>query len=127
MTSQNPLGQIGWIDLTVENADEIRDFYQQVTGWSHSPVDMGDYQDYCMNPAGMDQPVAGICHRRGSNANMPPQWIIYINVDNLDASLQKCQSLGGKVVAAKRSVAGQGTMAVIQDPSGAVAALFESA
>lgn len=43
-------GQIGWLDLTVPDADSLREFYSDVTGWTPAPVSMGDYQDYCMNP-----------------------------------------------------------------------------
>jgi len=60
------LGQIGWIDLTVPNAEAVRDFYQHVTGWVPSPVGMGDYQDYCMTPPGAAQPAAGIWSRARS-------------------------------------------------------------
>ena len=31
--SSNDLGTINWRDLTVENAEEIRDFYSNVVGW----------------------------------------------------------------------------------------------
>ena len=77
-------GQIGWIDLTVPDASAVRDFYQSVTGWTPSPVDMGGYQDFCMHPAGEAQPVAGICHARGHNEGLPPVWLVYITVDDLD-------------------------------------------
>ena len=57
----NPeIGMIGWTDLTVENADEVRDFYQAVVGWTPAPVKMGDYNDYCMNAAGDEQTVADL-------------------------------------------------------------------
>jgi predicted enzyme related to lactoylglutathione lyase len=69
-------GQIGWVDLTVTDAEGIRDFYQQVTGWTPSPVQMGDYQDFCMVAPGNGQMVAGICHARGENAELPPVWMI---------------------------------------------------
>lgn len=50
MSEQNKphIGSIGWLDLTVENADAVRDFYQEVVGWTTSGVDMGGYSDYCM-------------------------------------------------------------------------------
>jgi hypothetical protein len=48
-------GQIGWIDLTVPDADGVRDFCRD---------SMGDYRDYCMNAAN-GQSVAAICHARG--------------------------------------------------------------
>src|ERR1035438_2493750 len=77
-------GQIGWIDLTVPDAAGLRDFYQAVTGWTHSPVKMGRYHDFCMHPPGDAQPVAGICHAKGENVGLPPVWLIYITVDDLD-------------------------------------------
>ncbi|MGB6336961.1 MAG: VOC family protein, partial [Thermoanaerobaculia bacterium] len=41
--SKPEIGKIGWTDLTVENADDVRDFYTAVVGWKPSPVDMGGY------------------------------------------------------------------------------------
>ena len=119
-------GQIGWIDLTVPNAEVVRAFYEQVTGWTASPVSMGDHNDYCMNPAGAGKPVAGVCHSLGENAAMPPVWMIYITVANLDESIRRCEELGGKIRVAERRIAGMGRFCVIEDPAGAVAALYQS-
>jgi predicted enzyme related to lactoylglutathione lyase len=118
-------GKIGWIDLTVPNAEALRDFYQSVTGWTASPVDMEGYQDFCMLPAGETQPVAGICHARGPNSELPPVWMVYITVDDLDESLRRCETLGGKLRMPVRSMGAMGRFCVIEDPAGAVAALFE--
>lgn len=117
-------GTISWTDLTIPNADAVRDFYAAVAGWQAQPVDMGGYSDYCMLPPGADAPAAGICHARGDNANLPAQWLIYITVPDLATSLAACAAQGGKVVAPVREMGG-GRMAVIQDPAGAVAALFQ--
>ena len=124
-------GQIGWIDLTVANATELRDFYQSVTGWIPAPVSMGSYQDYCMHPPGQEpgseQPVAGICHATGQNTGLPPVWLIYITVPDLDASLIACVEGGGKLLRATESMGNMGRFCVIQDPAGAACALFEPA
>lgn len=117
-------GSVSWFDLTVPNADEVREFYSAVAGWTASPVAMGGYNDYCMMPPGAEAPAGGICHRRGENANLPPQWLIYITVPDLRVSLAACERNGGCVVAPGRDMGG-GRMAVIQDPAGAVAALFQ--
>src|SRR5689334_21917788 len=120
-------GKIGWMDLTVADAPAIRDFYQSVTGWTPSPVEMGGYQDFCMVPPGETAPVAGICHARGPNTDIPPVWLVYITVDNLEESLQRCESLGGKRRSQIRGGGSMGRYCVIEDPAGAVAALFEPA
>ncbi len=120
------IGQIGWVDLTVPDADALRDFYREVVGWNVAPVDMGGYQDYCMNPPDDNQPAAGICHARGSNAGIPPVWLIYITVADLDRSIRQCLERGGKLRRAAASMGDMGRFCVIEDPAGAVAALFEA-
>ena len=115
-------GTISWQDLTVAEADGVRDFYQAVAGWKPEPVPMGAYSDYSMNVDGT--PVAGVCHARGLNADLPPQWLIYITVEDLDHSLAECHRLGGSLVSGPRSYGG-GRYCVIKDPAGAVCALYQ--
>ena len=118
------LGTISWADLTVEDADRLRDFYSAVAGWSPEPLPMGGYADYVMNDAG-GAAAAGICHARGSNADLPPQWIVYITVDDLNHSLSECIRLGGSLLTQPRSYA-DGRFCIIKDPAGAVCALYEA-
>jgi len=118
-------GTIGWIDLTVADAERVRQFYAEVTGWSSSPVDMGGYDDFTMAPPG-GAPVAGVCHARKMNADLPAQWMIYIVVSDLDASLRRATELGGRVVAGPKTMGGPGRYAVVEDPAGAVAALWQA-
>jgi predicted enzyme related to lactoylglutathione lyase len=122
----NP-GTIAWADLTVPQATKVRNFYAAVTGWKPAPVSMGSYNDYNMTDPETGKPAAGICHARGSNADLPPQWLIYIVVVDLNASLTECEARGGVVVAGPKSMGGQARYAVIRDPAGAMAALYEPA
>ncbi|MFQ5607866.1 MAG: VOC family protein [Candidatus Zixiibacteriota bacterium] len=116
-------GKIGWVDLTVEDADQALDFYTKVTGWKSTALSMGDYNDYCVGAEPDSNPVAGICHARGANSKVPPQWIVYITVADLDQSLAKCTELGGEILDGPRG-AGGGRIAIIRDPAGAVAGLY---
>ena len=118
-------GLVGWFDLAVDDADGIRDFYEKVVGWKSTGTDMGEYQDYCMSPAGSDEPIGGICHKKGPNAGMPSQWLMYINVENLDQSIKSCCDLGGKIVCEPRDLGSFGSVAVIEDPAGAVVAIIQ--
>jgi len=123
-------GTVGWFDLTVDNAAAVRDFYMAVVGWQKQGVEMTDgdetYLDYCMVPPGQEQPAAGICNRRGSNINLPPVWLIYFTVADLEASLNEVQERGGRVVCEPAAAGANGRFAVIEDPAGAVCALYES-
>ena len=122
---RNLVGAIRWTDLTVENAESVKDFYTQVVGWTASPVDMGGYSDFGMSAQGLSEPVAGICHARGTNAALPPQWLVYITVENVDRSIERCKELGGEVILEPKEMGSHGRFCVIKDPAGAVAALFQ--
>ena len=115
-------GTVSWQDLTVADAEGIRDFYQAVVGWKPERLAMGAYSDFVMNADGAA--IAGVCHARDGNADLPPLWIIYITVENLDHSIDECHRLGGSVVSGPRSYGG-GRYCVIKDPAGAVCALYQ--
>ncbi|HQS05440.1 MAG: hypothetical protein B7X86_13050 [Sphingobacteriales bacterium 17-39-43] len=117
-------GKIMWHDLTVDDAVQISDFYQQVTGWEKEGLSMGEYEDFLIKSPGDDEVVAGICHARGVNKDIPAQWLMYILVENLDESLETCKKLGGKVLGNKRKM-GEGYYCLIQDPAGAYVMLSE--
>jgi predicted enzyme related to lactoylglutathione lyase len=119
------IGRVAWVDLTVEHAELVGDFYAQVAGWTPAPVDMGDYADFNMLDAD-GQPAAGVCHARGVNSDLPPQWLMYITVADLDAALETCVGAGGEVVGGTRGLGALGRFAVIRDPAGAVAALYQA-
>ena len=72
----SPIGSINWVDLTVPKAGTVRDFYAEVVGWKPAEVGMDGYTDYCMNRPTDGQTVAGVCHQRGTNADLPSVWLI---------------------------------------------------
>ncbi len=121
--SSTSVGSIVWQDLTVPDAEQTSAFYANVVGWKMSPHDMGEYHDFnVQNEQG--EVVAGICHARGSNASIPPQWLLYVKVVDVDRSAQQCKELGGTVVDGPRLMGGS-KFCVIQDPAGAFLALVE--
>ena len=118
------VGTVVWTDLTVPDAESVKNFYCQVVGWKASPHNMGEYFDFDIQAPTNGQTVAGICHARGPNTNMPAQWIVYVVVKNAADSARKCEELGGKVVDGPRKM-GSGDFCVVQDPAGAMLALIE--
>ena len=118
------VGEIVWVDLTVPDAEKAREFYVAVTGWETTPFKMGEYNDYVVESPDTKETVAGVCHARGQNANMPPHWLIYIKVRSLDDSVAAAQRLGGAVLAGPKQFGGA-RFCVFRDPVGAVFALIE--
>ena len=124
MADQAEIGKIGWIDISVDDATGLRDFYASVVGWQPESASMGEYDDFTMTTPHGASAVAGVCHARGSNAELPRQWLIYITVADVDASARTCTEQGGKLIVEPKSM-GDARFCVIEDPAGAVAALYQ--
>src|SRR5690606_15439699 len=98
---KTPIGSIVSTDITVDAPKQLIEFYKEVIGWEEEGLLMkdesGTYTDYVMKD---DQGnwIGGICHHRGVNKGIPPQWIVYINVADIKQSIDKCLQLGGKVI-----------------------------
>jgi uncharacterized protein len=119
------VGSVAWIDLTVPDVEAVRDFYDEVVGWRHEPVDMGGYSDFCMaDPTGKQ--VVGVCHAHDSNAYLPPQWLVYFMVADLDSSLAKVIERGGRKIGEIRNMGATDRYCAIQDPAGAVCVLYQA-
>ena len=127
MSEPTKPGTIVWIDQTSKNAEEVKEFYSKVVGWKASPVSLGDYDDYNMMPPDSDDPTVGICHARGVNADLPVGWLMYIQVVDLDESIAECKKLGGKILVGPKGMGGKSRYCVLEDPAGAVVALFAPA
>ena len=114
------VGTIAWVDLTVEDAAAVSAFYASVVGWRVVEHPMaGGYNDYVMADAD-GGPGAGVCWRRGPNAALPPTWLPYVRVADLDASMSAVEAGGGSLVDGPRT-----GFAVVRDPAGAHLALFD--
>ena len=115
-------GAVSWMDLTVDDAERVRDFYRDVVGWETMALSMGDYDDYCMMAGDAN---FGICHHRGKNTGIPPYWIPYINVTDLDARMEQVKALGGEIVHGPRKMGEKARYCFIKDPAGAYCALYD--
>jgi predicted enzyme related to lactoylglutathione lyase len=105
----------------VANAEQVSDFYAQVVGWKKEPVSMGDYDDFNMNNS--LGTIAGICHAKGENTDLPPQWLMYVRVENAKISAQKTVELGGAILKGPTEYGGE-TYFIIRDPGGAILSVY---
>lgn len=117
------IGAIEWHDLTVPDAESLKDFYHDVVGWDIHAQSMGEYDDYSMLQPNTETAVAGVCHAKGPNANLPAQWLMYVRVASVTQSIETCLAKGGKLISGPTNF-GQQHYCVIQDPQGAVLALI---
>lgn len=119
-TPTDKLGHVVWMDLTAPDAEGLKDFYAAVVGWTATGVDMGGYQDFVMtapSKAGQLEGAVGVCHTRGSNAEIPAMWVPYFAVADLDKAVSTATSMGGTMIGDIRAF-GDSRFAIMKDPEG---------
>ena len=122
--SDNKIGTMAWLDLSVGNAENVKSFYEDVIGWKSESISMGDYDDYVMLEPINGEAVSGICHAQGVNKDLPPAWLPYFLVADIEASIAAVQAKGGALVTEVKSM-GSDKYAVIKDPAGAACAIYQ--
>jgi predicted enzyme related to lactoylglutathione lyase len=58
-------------------------------------------------------------------AMVPSYWMPYFQVDKVDASTSKAQGLGGTLMIGPHDIPGTGRFSIMNDPQGAMFAMFE--
>jgi predicted enzyme related to lactoylglutathione lyase len=127
MNKKPPQGRFCWNELMTNDSDKAREFYGELLGWKSEEVPVGD-KSYFMLKQG-EEGVGGMMQipkDKKEWANIPSHWISYISVDNLDITLIKAQKLSAKIVVPATNVGDHGRFAIIQDPTGAQVAFWQS-
>ncbi len=114
-----------WHEVMTNDVAAAKTFYTSLLGWSAQDLQMptgpytlfmkgGEQVAGCMAiPQGNGQPVC------------PPNWLSYLRVDDVDATVARARELGARVDVAGMDIPGIGRFAVLGDPTGATFALFQ--
>jgi predicted enzyme related to lactoylglutathione lyase len=115
----NAPGALVWNELASPDLDASSAFYDSLFGWKTTPFE--------------DSPTPYLSIKNGGASNggmreldspgMPPNWMVYFGVQDIDAGLAKVKELGGMVHAGPIDIQ-MAKIAVVQDPQGAVFALY---
>jgi predicted enzyme related to lactoylglutathione lyase len=119
-------GQFVWYDLMTTDPEAAKRFYSPLGGWSTMPFEKSDPQNPYTMWTHNGEPIGGVARLTGEQRarGIPPHWMPSVEVNNVDSSLRQAQSLGGKVVMGPMDVPDTGRYAIIQDPQGAMLAIF---
>jgi predicted enzyme related to lactoylglutathione lyase len=111
------------VELHTDDAGKALAFYKKVFGWSSKELKFGEsvYNELAREGG---KGAGGIT---GKSMPSPNAWLSYVVVDDVDASAKRAALLKGKVLAPPADIPNIGRFAVIQDPTGAVLALFKGA
>lgn len=97
----------------------LQAFYAQLFDWE---VDASNPMDYGLVATQDGQGIGGgIAGSEGE-----PQVTVYVAVDDLDASLQRAEQLGGRIVSPPMGVPGGPIIAKFADPDGNVLGLMKA-
>ena len=119
-------GTFCWVELATSDAKAAKAFYGELFGWNVEDQEVPGGMSYSMlKRKGKD--VAGLYEITAEmkSQGVPPHWLSYVSVANADESATKAKSLGGTVLKDPFDVMDIGRMAVIQDPTQAVFALWQ--
>lgn len=117
--------QFCWVELSTTDPAAAKQFYAKIFGWQLSDMESPN-GSYTVAKVG-DGNVCGmmLLPEEAKKMGAPPNWLSYVAVSDANAAVQKIESLGGKVLKAPFEAGGMGVMAVIQDPTGAVFAIWQ--
>ncbi len=108
-------GSFIWYELMTSDLDAAIAFYGKVVGWEVKPGETPG-MDYRIIHAGTDR-VGGMM--QAPDPNMPPAWLAYVDVADVDAEVSAFEAAGGKVWWPANTLDGVGRMAMVADPQGA--------
>jgi predicted enzyme related to lactoylglutathione lyase/membrane protease YdiL (CAAX protease family) len=119
-------GTFSWADLGTPDPAAAKHFYTGLFGWSFDDRPMSNDEHYTMLLQD-GKSVAALYQQQADqrSAGIPPHWLPYVTVESADRVSAQAAELGGTVLAQPFDVQEHGRMAVIQDPTGAVVALWE--
>jgi predicted enzyme related to lactoylglutathione lyase len=113
------VGQASWHELMTTDAPAALKFYSEIFGWQPSEaMDMGPLGKYHMfnRPHGM---IGGMMNKPPEMANVPPHWMIYFRVPDINAAVERIKANGGQVVNGPMEVPGGDMVLNAIDPQGA--------
>ncbi len=113
-------GRVGWHELHAADWQKAFAFYGELFGWQRAGAESGPADGYQLFSAG-GQTIGGMSTKRPTDP--VPYWVFYINVDDIDAAIERVKTGGGQVFDGPLEMPGGNWIARCGDPQGAAFAL----
>lgn len=113
---ENEHGAMTWREVNTPDAAAAQIFYTQLLNLTANKMEMQGTDYYVLQRG--DDMLAGILQMDENWVGIPPHWMGYFVVDNLDASIERAVAAGGKVHVPPFDVP-YGRTTVLSDPFGA--------
>lgn len=120
-------GEFCWAELATNDLGACKEFYKNVFGWEIAKSKNEFGMEYCEYNLPGEFPMGGMFEMQpemyGGN-KMPPHFMNYIAVDDVDSLAERVQSLGGELCHPPMDIPNVGRMVTIKDPTGAAVTLI---
>jgi hypothetical protein len=120
------------LELHTNDRHKAKGFYERLFGWRFEDIEvpgMGTYTTFDAGggsgEAARGGPGGGITQMAGPGA--PTMWLPYVLVEDVERFAVLARELGGRVVTGPIDIPHAGRLAVLEDPSGAVFGIWQSA
>ena len=120
-TVKTRVGRFVWHEQVSSDPKQAQEFYTQLFGWGTEVFKPGEI-DYAMISSG-GQSHGGF--GKAMEGAPPPHWLSHVGVANVDETLLKVESAGGKLAAGPFEMGEVGRMAIVTDPQGAFVSLYQ--
>jgi len=116
------LGEFSWHELVTTDADAAVSFYSELFGWTEMDrFDMGPMGIYHLY--GRNGRQLGGMFTKTADMPMPPMWLEYVLVEDVNKGAETVKAGGGQVVVGPMEVPGGDFIVQCMDPQGAMFAL----
>jgi len=109
-------GLVHWVELQSTNASADLAWLKSTFGFTTDEMPMPTGQYHILKRG--DEPSGGVMAL--DNNDMPANWMVWINVADVDETMSKAQKHAGEVIAPVFAIPEVGRMGVIKDPAGGV-------
>jgi uncharacterized protein len=114
----NARGALSWNELASPDMEASAGFYRELFGWQIEPIDGAAMSYLVIQNQGHGN--GGI---RPAQGQEPSYWLVYLGADDINADTSKAGELGATTLVEPTDI-GMGHISVLQDPQGAVFALY---
>lgn len=108
------------LELTTPDTAKAKEFYGKLFNWTFTDNDMGNMVYSTFKPD--SGPGGGLMTMPGA----PTQWLAYVGVEDIHAATAKAKSLKATIVHDVQEIPNVGWFSILNDPTGAMIALFQT-
>jgi predicted enzyme related to lactoylglutathione lyase len=117
-----PPGEWYWNELWTVDAKAAVAFYEQVLGYAHEEMNMGEHGTYYVLKS-QGRARGGVF--QSPNERTPSIWMPYVHVVDCDATAARAERQGATIFMPPIDVAGVGRFGAMFDPQGAAVAFIK--